>query len=168
MLYSVIDIETTGHPHNRITDISVFVSNGSEVVNEFHSLVNPLVPIPYNIVQLTGITESMVAGAPKFEFVAKQIEEITRDTIFVAHNVSFDYGHIHRQFKEMGFDYVRKKLCTVKLARKHLKGHRSYSLGKICADLDIPINGRHRAKGDAEATVVLLHKILNQTAGLFA
>ena len=167
LLYSVIDIETTGYPHNRITDISVFVTDGREVVEEFHSFVNPKVPIPYNIIELTGITEDMVRTAPQFEQIAKRVEEITQNTIFVAHNVSFDFNQIYKQFKEMGFEYDRKKLCTVKMARKHLKGHKSYSLGKICADLNIPINGRHRAKGDAEATVVLLHKILNQTAGLF-
>lgn len=167
LLYSVVDIETTGFPHNKITDVSVFVTDGREVLNEFHSLVNPKVPIPPNIVELTGIHQGMVIGAPEFKEIAQELDSILQNTIFVAHNVSFDYNQIEKEFKEMGIPFVRKKLCTVKMARKHLKGHKSYSLGKICADLDIPINGRHRAKGDAEATVVLLHKILNQTAGLF-
>jgi DNA polymerase-3 subunit epsilon len=167
MLYSVIDIETTGYPNNRITEVSVFVTDGRNVVDEFHSLVNPRVPIPYNIELLTGINDEMVRTAPRFEEIAGKLEEITRNTIFVAHNVSFDYGQISRQFEELGFDYKRRQLCTVRLAKKHIKGHKSYSLGKICDALGIPINGRHRAKGDAQATVILLHKILQQTAGLF-
>ena len=167
MIYTIIDVETSGKS-NRLTEISIFKYDGGQVIDEYTSLVNPQQLIPDYITALTGIDNRMVANAPTFSEIAQDVLAFTDNCIFVAHNVSFDYGHIHRQFKEMGFDYVRKKLCTVKLARKHLKGHRSYSLGKICADLDIPINGRHRAKGDAEATVVLLHKILNQTAGLFA
>ena len=102
----------------------------------------------------------MVYNAPKFYEIAKHIEEITKDTIFVAHNVNFDYNIIQKEFKELGFDFKRKKLCTVRLSRKLIPGLKSYSLGALCATQNIPIQDRHRAKGDAEATVILLEKLL--------
>jgi DNA polymerase III subunit epsilon len=88
--------------------------------------------------------------------------QLTSNKIFVAHNVSFDYNFIRKEFKDLGFDYIRKTMCTVELSRKLLPGHASYSLGKLCNDLDIQIIGRHRAEGDALATVELLKNILIQ------
>ena len=94
----------------------------------------------------------MVADAPKFFEIARELVEITRDAIFVAHNVAFDYGFVRSEFRRLGYDYKREQLCTVKLSRKLIPGHRSYSLGRICEELNIAINGRHRAMGDAAAT----------------
>jgi DNA polymerase-3 subunit epsilon len=87
--------------------------------------------------------------------------EITDGAFFVAHNASFDYRFIQAEFKRLGFSFNRDTLCTVKLSRKHIPGHISYSLGSICNDLKIPINGRHRAAGDALATVKLFQMILS-------
>lgn len=163
-MYSIIDIETTGgnQPGEKITEIAIYVHNGIEIVASFHTLINPERSIPYNITRITGIDDSMVVGAPKFYEVAKQIIALTENTIFVAHNVHFDYNFIKREFKELGFDYVRQFVCTVKLSRQILPGHASYSLGKICNDLDIKINGRHRADGDALATVKLFEILLQK------
>jgi DNA polymerase-3 subunit epsilon len=163
-LYSIVDIETTGKSYlgQKITEISVLVFDGKKVVDEFTTLVNPETSIPAFITNLTGITNAMVRNAPKFHQIAKKIEEITKDTIFVAHNVNFDYNIIKDEFDTLGFDWKRKKLCTVRLSRKVIPGLRSYSLGNICADENIPINGRHRAKGDAEATVELFRRILER------
>ena len=155
MLYSIIDVETTGYPNNKITDISIFVTDGKKIIDEFHTLLNPEQPIPYSITRLTKITNEMVQDAPFFYQIAKRVIEITRDTVFVAHNVNFDYQVIKNEFKHLGYTYQRKKLCTVKLSRKIIPGHKSYSLGKLCKDLKIPIHGRHRAKGDAFATYKL-------------
>ena len=168
-MYSIIDVETTGFgaTGNKITDISVFVFDGEKVVNEFHSLINPECKISYRITQLTGITDQMVANAPKFFEVAKKIEEITKDTVFVAHNVNFDYGVIRGEFTSLGFDYKRKKLCTVRLSRKLIPGLPSYSLGNLCGAVGITIEGRHRAYGDAKATTELFKMLIDaDTAGI--
>jgi DNA polymerase-3 subunit epsilon len=162
LLYAVVDIETTGNgpKGQKITEISALIFDGKKIINEFTSLVNPEQNIPAFITNLTGITNAMVRNAPKFYEIAKKVEEITKDTIFVAHNVNFDYNIIHAEFKSLGFDFKRKKLCTVRLTRKIIPGLPSYSLGNICTAEKILINGRHRAKGDAEATVELFRRLL--------
>ncbi|QOD59374.1 GIY-YIG nuclease family protein [Polaribacter haliotis] len=164
MLYTVIDIETTGNGYkgSKITEISIFVFDGKKVVDEYTTLINPEQNIPPFITNLTGITNAMVRNAPKFYEVARKIEEITKNTIFVAHNVNFDYNIIQAEFKSLGFDFKRKKLCTVRLSRKIIPGLNSYSLGNICTSENIPINGRHRAKGDAEATTELFRRLIER------
>tara|TARA_R110002126_G_scaffold73258_9_gene182789 strand:- start:3407 stop:4771 length:1365 start_codon:yes stop_codon:yes gene_type:complete len=161
-LYTIIDIETTGNgvKGNRITEISIFKYDGHEVIDEFTSLVNPQCPIPAFITGLTGIDNDMVRNAPLLEEIIPQINAITADTIFVAHSVNFDYNVIKNEFKLLGHDFSRKKLCTVRLSRKLLPGFNSYSLGKLTAALGIPLTDRHRARGDAHATVLLFHKLL--------
>lgn len=161
MMYTIIDVETSG-TSNRITEISIFKYDGKQIVDEFTSLVNPEVIIPVYITSLTGIDNAMVANAPTFSEVADDILAITEDTIFVAHNVNFDYNVIRNEFKTLGMDFNRKKLCTIRLSRKLIPGHKSYSLGKLCAALHIDIVGRHRARGDAEATVVLFEMLLQK------
>jgi len=165
-VYSIVDIETTGYS-NKITEISIFVFDGKKIVDEYTTLVNPECSIPPFITNLTGITSAMVSHAPKFYEIAKKVLEITKDTIFVAHSVNFDYSIIQKEFKELGFDFKRKKLCTVRLSRKLIPGLKSYSLGALCASQHININNRHRAKGDAEATTILFEQLLqldsNQT-----
>lgn len=161
-MYTIIDIETTGNgiKGNRITEISIFKYDGHEVVDEFTSLVNPECEIPAFITGLTGIDNDMVRNAPLLEDIIPQIIDITKDTIFVAHSVNFDYNVIKNEFKLLGHDFSRKKLCTVRLSRKLLPGYNSYSLGKLTSALGIPLTDRHRARGDAHATVLLFHKLL--------
>ena len=163
-MFSVVDIETTGNGYKgqKITEISIFTFDGKQVIDEFTSLVNPEQNIPPFITNLTGIDNAMVRNAPKFYEIAKKVEEITQDTIFVAHNVNFDYNIIQAEFKSLGFDFKRKKLCTVRLSRKIIPGLNSYSLGAICSSEKIPINGRHRAKGDAEATTELFRRLIER------
>jgi len=165
-LYAIIDIETTGQASaiGKITEIAIFVHNGFEITDSFSSLINPECFIPGFITNLTGIDNEMVKKAPKFYEVARKIVEITQDKVFVAHNVSFDYKFIQEEFKRLGYDYQRKTMCTVRMGRKFLPGHRSYSLGRICSELGISINGRHRAAGDALATVKLFEMILARKA----
>ena len=163
-MYSVVDIETTGNGYKgqKITEISIFIFDGEKIIDEFTSLVNPEQKIPYFITNLTGITEAMVRTAPKFYEIAKKVAEITKDTVFVAHNVNFDYNIIRDEFKSLGFDFKRKKLCTVRLSRKIIPGLASYSLGNICSAEGIEIAARHRAKGDAEATVELFRRLIKR------
>ena len=162
-MYTIIDVETTGRS-NQITEISIFKFDGTKVVDEFTSLVNPNALIPAYITILTGIDNALVANAPTFAEVAEEILSITKDTIFVAHNVNFDYNVIRNEFKEIDIDFRRKKLCTVRLSRTLLPGHKSYSLGKLCKALEIPLSDRHRARGDAAATVLLFELLLAQQA----
>ncbi|MGD9930193.1 MAG: PolC-type DNA polymerase III [Mangrovibacterium sp.] len=163
-MYCIIDIETTGQSlkEGKITEIAIYKHNGLEIVDSFATLINPECHIPYFITKLTGIDNEMVADAPKFYEVAKTIVELTAGSIFVAHNVLFDYRFVREEFNRLGYDYKRKTMCTVKLSRKYLPGHPSYSLGKICHDLNIRIEGRHRAAGDAFATVKLFELILQK------
>jgi DNA polymerase-3 subunit epsilon len=161
MIYTIIDVETTGKS-NKLTEISIFKYDGTQVIDELTSLINPGIWIPDYITALTGIDNGMVADAPTFSEIAEDIFHFTNDCIFVAHNVNFDYNAIRNEFKAVGIDFNRKKLCTIRLARKLIPGHRSYSLGKLCNALHINIVDRHRARGDAEATVILFEMLLNQ------
>lgn len=160
MKYSIVDIETTGG--DKITEISILVFDGEKIVDEYTTLVNPETSIPYFITSLTGINDNMVRNAPKFYEIAKKVLEITENTIFVAHSVNFDYNIIQKEFKSLGASFQRKKLCTVRLSRKIIPGLKSYSLGKLCNSLNIPISNRHRAKGDADATVILFKILLEK------
>ena len=161
-LFAVIDVETTGGGinGNRLTEICIVLMCGNQVIDKFSSLINPEKEIPRQITALTGIDNAMVSDAPKFYEVAKQVEEMTRDAIFVAHNVNFDYNVLRNEFKELGFDYSRRKLCTVRLSRKLIPGLFSYSLGRLCDSINIPISNRHRAEGDTDATVILFQRLL--------
>ncbi len=161
-LYAVIDVETTGKgiKDNRITEICIVLLRGSTVIDKFTSLVNPECVISPFITGLTGIDNDMVRDAPKFYEIADRIIEMTNGAIFVAHNVNFDFNVIKGEFRNLGYNFIRKKLCTVRLSRKLIPGMLSYSLGKLCSSLHIPLEGRHRAEGDTDATVILFQRIL--------
>jgi len=161
-MYAIIDIETTGLSpiRDRITEIALYVHDGKQVIEEFTTLINPERNIPSHITRLTGITNEMVQDAPKFWEIAKDVVMLTEGKSFVAHNATFDYNFIRNEFKSLGYDFKRDRLCTVKLSRKIIPNHKSYSLGKLCMDLGISVNGRHRAAGDAFATVMLLEHLL--------
>ncbi len=167
MIYSVIDVETTGgNPKSsKITEIAIYRHDGKEVIDEFVSLVDPETPIPEFVSNLTGITDEMVASAPKFYEIAKKIVEFTQDTVFVAHNVNFDYGMIRSEFRRLGYDYRLPHLCTVRSSRHFIPDQNSYSLGKLTNSLGIKLVGRHRAGGDALATAKLLTLLLEKDKG---
>lgn len=162
--YAIVDIETTGGRASRdkITEIAVVIHDGQQIIDSFESLVNPECYIPYGITQLTGITQEMVADAPKFYEIAKQFVEITDGAVFIAHNVRFDYGFIREEFSRLGYTYSRRQLCTVRLSRKSFPGLPSYSLGNLIRHFRIQVNGRHRAMADVMATVQLFERILDQ------
>ena len=136
-MYCIIDIETNGLSSKRgkITEIAIYKHDGKKIIDKFQTLINPETPIPFEITRITGITAQMVENAPKFYEVAKEILDITEGCVFVAHNVTFDYNFVHEELK-------------------------SYSLGNICNDLHIKLEERHRAAGDAMATVYLFEKLL--------
>ena len=125
-------------------------------------MVNPEREIQPFVVNLTGINSNMLKNAPKFYEVAKRIVEITEDCIIVAHNSSFDYRILKTEFKRLGFPFKRKTLCTVELSQQLIPDMESYSLGKLTRALGIPMSDRHRANGDAMATVKLFKMLLNK------
>ncbi|MCF0039628.1 3'-5' exonuclease [Dyadobacter fanqingshengii] len=160
-MYAIVDIETTGGGGGaRITEIAVFRHDGQQIVDIFHSLINPEIYIPPFITRLTGIDNAMVKDSPTFYDVQDSVRGLTKDAWFVAHNAKFDYGFIKREFGAMDEYFQRDLLCTVQLSRKIFPGLKSYSLGNLCESLEICIENRHRAHGDAAATVQLFEKLL--------
>ena len=162
VMYAIVDIETTGGyaAANGITEISVQVFDGQTVIERFETLINPGQQIPKYIQAFTGISNEMVQDAPRFEEVAERVYTSLQGNIFVAHNVNFDYSFIKSHLEFYGYTLNLKKLCTVRLARQIFPGFPSYSLGNLCHSLGIEVTNRHRAGGDASATVILFHKLL--------
>ncbi|MCT4630712.1 exonuclease domain-containing protein [Winogradskyella sp.] len=163
-MYAILDIETTGGKYNEegITEIAIYRFDGHKTIDQFISLVNPEREIQPFVVNLTGINSNMLKNAPKFYEVAKRIVEITEDCIIVAHNADFDYRILKTEFKRLGFNFKRKTLCTVELSKQLIPDMESYSLGKLTRALGIPVSDRHRANGDAQATVKLFKMLLNK------
>ncbi len=161
-MYAILDIETTGGKFNEegITEIAIHKFDGHKTVDKFISLVNPEKEIQPFVVKLTGINSKMLQTAPKFHEVAKRIIEITDDTVLVAHNAQFDYRILRTEFRRLGYNFERKTLCTVDLSKALLPEAESYSLGKLVRSLGIPVSDRHRANGDALATVKLFKLLL--------
>ncbi len=161
-MFAIVDIETTGGyaSGNSIMEIAIAIHDGKQLIDYFETLINPQVAIPRYIQSLTGITPAMVSQAPLFQEVAYKIYNLLHDKIFVAHNVNFDYSFLKYQLAQVGYEIDCKKLCTVRLGRKVLPGHPSYSLGKLCRCLGIEVEQRHRAGGDAMATVKLFECIV--------
>jgi len=162
MLYAVVDIETTGgHASaNGITEVAINIHDENKVVESFTTLINPGQSIPVYITALTGIDDAMLVDAPTFADVALQIYQLLHDKIFVAHNVNFDYSFLKHHLSAAGYELNCRKLCTVRMSRKIIPGKASYSLGKLCSVLQIPIQNRHRAAGDADATSILFNMLL--------
>ncbi len=163
-MYAILDIETTGGQFNEegITEIAIYKYDGHEIVDQFISLVNPEIPIQPFVVKLTGINNAMLQSAPKFFEVAKRIIEITNDCVLVAHNADFDYRILRTEFRRLGYDFNTKTLCTVELSKKLMPEQLSHSLGKLVRALGIPMADRHRASGDALATVKLFKMLLDK------
>ncbi|HLA53542.1 MAG TPA: exonuclease domain-containing protein, partial [Flavitalea sp.] len=161
-MYAIVDIETTGGfaSGNDITEVAIIFHDGEQITGRYDTLIRPSVPIPYFIQSLTGISSEMVADAPSFGEVAAEIFEHLQGKVFVAHNVNFDYSFLKHHLGLCGFDLICPKLCTVRLARKVFPELVSYSLGSLCRQMNILIQNRHRAGGDAIATAQLFGLII--------
>ena len=166
-MYAILDIETTGGKYNEegITEIAIYQHNGQIVTDQFISLVNPERPIQPFVEKLTGINSKMLRNAPRFFEVAKRIIEITENCLIVAHNTDFDYRILRTEFKRLGYNFEKNSLCTVSLSQELLPDMESYKLGKLVRSLGIPISDRHRAQGDALATVKLFELLLEKDSG---
>jgi len=163
-LYAILDIETTGGKYNEegITEIAIYRFDGHKIVDQFFSLVNPERDIQSFVVNLTGINNEMLQNAPKFHEVAKRIIEITKGCTIVAHNAQFDNRILTTEFDRLGYSFDKNFLCTVELSKKLIPNLASYSLGKLMRSLGIPISDRHRAQGDAKATLMLFKILLEK------
>ncbi len=164
-MYAIVDIETTGgnHKTGKITEIAVYRYNNGQITELYQTLVNPECSIPPYVQKLTGITDSMVRTAPVFEEIADELYDVLCERVFVAHNVSFDYSFIQTSFHRLAQQpFETPKLCTIQLSKKILPGHSSYGLGKLCREIGIEINGRHRAAGDALATAKLFDLLMQK------
>ena len=163
-MYAILDIETTGGKFNEegITEIAIYKFDGHTIVDQFISLVNPEKEIQQFVVGLTGINNKMLQNAPKFYEIAKRVIEITKNCTLVAHNTTFDYRILSTEFDRLGYDFNRNTLCTVELSKQLILDQPSYSLGKLTKALGIPMTDRHRASGDALATVQLFKLLLEK------
>ncbi|RZV37976.1 MAG: DNA polymerase III subunit epsilon, partial [Acidimicrobiales bacterium] len=157
-IYVVVDVETTGGRagNHRVTEIGAVKVQNGHVIDEFQTLLNPERAIPANITTLTGISNEMVKDAPLFESVADDFATFLEGSIFVAHNVGFDYGFIGTEFGRLGRQFRMPKMCTVASMRKMYPGHKSYSLKNLCREYHIDLNSHHRALCDAKAATELL------------
>jgi DNA polymerase-3 subunit epsilon len=161
--YVVVDVETTGSwtAGDRITEIGAVKIRNHQVIDEWHSLLNPQRVIPARITQITNITNEMVRDAPVFSEIADSFMRFMGDGIFVAHNVNFDYGFISCEYERLERRFRFPKLCTVAGMRRCYPGHKSYGLGKLCELYGIELKTHHRALCDARATSHLL-RLINQ------
>ncbi len=148
-----VDIETNGGngPRGRVIEVAAIKVAGGEIIDTFTSMVNPGSEIPYWITRLTGITNDDLVDAPYFEDIAAQLYDFMKDSIFVAHNVLFDYSFLKREFAAVGYNFKPKLFCTVKMSRALWSEHRGHSLEKIIARHNISFTARHRAYDDAKA-----------------
>jgi len=163
-MYSIVDLEATGGKFNEesIIEIAIYKYDGNKVVDQFISLINPDKEISPYVEKLTGINAKMVKTAPLFNEVAKRILEITDDSILVAHNAQFDYRLLQIEFDRLGYEYIKESICTVILSQKLLPNRESYKLGRLVKSLGIPLTQRHRASGDARATVELFKLLIEK------
>lgn len=163
--YAIVDIETTGGmaKRDKIIEIAVVIHDGIKVIDHYSTLINPQRSIPFEITRITGINDEMVRDAPKFFEVARKFVLMTKDTIFVAHNVNFDYSFIKEEYDKLGYTYSKKLLCTVRLSRKSFPGLPSYSLGNLIRHFGIKVSARHRALDDALATAEIFGYIVSKS-----
>ncbi len=161
MTFAVVDIETNGGRPGpgAITEIAVRISDGIKLIAAKEWLIRPEIPVPVHIMALTGIDNNMLRDAPSFSQIALEVLNMLDGHVFTAHNAAFDLSHLKAAFEACGYVFKPRSICTVRSARRCWPGLKSYSLGNLCAALEIPIQNRHRAGGDADATVLLLHKM---------
>lgn len=160
--YCVVDIEATGgnHKNGRIIEVGIVKVVEGNMTDELSILINPEQAMDAYVSKLTGITDQDLVGAPLFKEVAEEIRAFLGDSIFVAHNATFDYAYLRTELRNAGIEYASDQLCTVDLSRKVFPDEESHSLGKICRSLGLEVTNRHRALGDAISAAKLLQRLL--------
>lgn len=164
--YAVVDVETTGTSPGsggRMTEIAVMQVDSGDLVDEFSTLLDPERPIPPWVSRLTGITDEMVEGAPAFGEVAATVREMLEGRVFVAHNVSYDWRFVSEEMRRASSLLpTGPRLCTLRLARRALPGLDRRGLGALAEHFGVEVENRHRAAGDARATVTILNRLLEE------
>jgi len=162
--FAVVDVETTGMravAGDRITEIAVAVVHGGRCEIVFDSLVNPERHIPRAVRAITNITDDMVRHAPRFAELAEGILATLAGRVFVAHNARFDWNFVSAELRRSrDLTLAGTRLCTVRLARRLVKGVRSCGLDNLCRFFGFHNGARHRAAGDALVTARLLGRLL--------
>lgn len=148
-----VDIETTGGSarSSRVLEVAAIRVEPDGTSREFSTLIDPETYIPSNITRITGITSGDIKGAPKFNDIADELNDILTGAVFIAHNVRFDYSFLKMEFAQLGINFSPKLLCTVRLSRALYRLERGHSLAKLIERHEIPVLDRHRALADAHA-----------------
>jgi DNA polymerase-3 subunit alpha (Gram-positive type) len=164
--FVVFDLETTGAkcPPCRITEIGAFRVKHNEIVDRFHTLVNPETPIPPFITQLTGINDKMVKNSPRFTDIVSDFLDFIGDAVLVAHNAAFDMCFLNYEIKRIYENYqiANPHLCTVQLSRKLLPHIANHKLHTLADYYSIPLQNHHRAADDAHATAQIFINLLSE------
>lgn len=160
--YVVFDIETTGFSpvNDRITEIGAVKIKDGKIVDRYNQLINPGIPIPDRIVELTGISDELVKDEPKIEEVLPEFYSFVKDTILVAHNASFDVGFIRENFSNISINIDNPVLDTLGLTRALFPELKSHKLDRVAKFLHVELKNHHRAVDDAEATAEIFLKCL--------
>ncbi|MEI7606840.1 MAG: 3'-5' exonuclease [Rhodospirillaceae bacterium] len=160
---AVVDFETTGLSPGfgaRAIEIAAVLVSGGRVVDNFVSLMNPGVSVPYEITQLTGITTKMVKAAPPIRGVMQEVKKFIGDADLVAHNATFDRKFLEAEHRRIGVSRPLNFVCTMLLSRRIFDGLPNYKLGTLVSHLRLPTDGNlHRALADAMVTAELLFRI---------
>lgn len=161
---SFVDIETTGGRsfYDRIIEIGILRVENNKLVDTFHTLINPQTHIPKEIELLTGIHGSDLENAPTFNRIKQDILDILKGTIFVAHNVRFDYGFLKREFQRENISFSTKHFCTVRLSRLLYPQFPHHNLDSIIQRFNFDCVNRHRALDDAKVLFDFYKKVQSQ------
>lgn len=157
----LLDCETTGGraSYDRMTELALIEICDGQVIDRWQTLLNPGMPIPPWITRLTGISDDMVADAPRFEDIADALHQRLEDSVIVAHNARFDYSFLKQAFLRCGRSLNSKTLCSVRLSRHFFPEHRHHGLDRIIERLGLTLNDRHRAMVDTEVILAFLQHI---------
>ena len=161
-MYAIVDIEATGvHESQEIIEIAIIHWDGEKVVSVYETLIKPDGQLLPHIIELTKITPKMLQNAPRFDEVSDKIYDLLENTTLISHKTDFDYEILKKSFSKLGKNLKLKTICTLKLSYQHIPGLKSYSLDTLCSFFRIKIQDRHRAIGDALATLELFKELEN-------
>lgn len=162
--FCIVDTETTGMyaEFNKIMDIGIVTVKGNKIIDKWEALIDPKQPVPYWITKYTNLKTRDVKGQPEFFQIVDQIKNKLDQSIFVAHNLEFDYSFLFHEFRRTEQRFSPPSLCTVKLSRKLIPEVGAANLDALSAHFNIEIEARHRALPDAEATAIILIELIKR------
>jgi DNA polymerase III epsilon subunit family exonuclease len=165
--FVAIDVETTGLEIDtcRVIEVGIVRYERGQVAERWGSLIDPGVPIPDKVVEVTGITDDMVQGQPKFRELKWDIYGRLRDRLLVAYNADFDTGFISNELQRVGLTMPSVPvLDPLVWARRLMPNQRRHNLGAVCDKLGVSLENAHRAVDDAEAAGKVLLRFADKVA----